>query len=217
MRATALRSVLVIALAPAAAGCVVHTHAERNAPGYADVARPPADPKSALPETPRDPGERGLIVGASILQGATWTPRDGDRHAQYALATELSILPFALGTSHRGWITPKVLGGSVRASVGWTVLRVWNEKENESKTRIGGSWVEARYTRLDEEGLVGGSIALGAAWDWRRSIAGPQATGCLGIPVLFDVCLRSTYLFDAGTELGFHVALNAFSEWVWSR
>jgi hypothetical protein len=50
-----------------------------------------------------------------------------------------------------------------------------------------------------------------------EEVGAAQATGCLGIPVLFDVCLRSTYLFDAGTELGFHVALNAFSEWVWSR
>ena len=208
---------LVVVAALTLGGCFLHNDAQRNAPGNIAVEAPPKDPTSSVPEDPQDPGERGVIVGGSLMPLAGgYTKLDGDGHGYFDFGIEASFMPFTRTESHRGPVVPDALRDSFRANLGWMFARTAGS--NDDKVRVGPSYLEVQYTSLEQDKFWGASIALGAAWEWRKPFsAGPQATACFGAPLLLDVCTRGTYLFREGGELQFLLSYHAFTEWVWSR
>jgi hypothetical protein len=206
---------LLLAIGPA--GCFVHTDLTRNAPGNVVLDAPPVDPTSKVPEDPIDPGERGILVGGSIMPLAGgYTKLDGEGQGFFDFGVEASFLPFTRTVSHRGSVAPDALRNSFRLNAGWMFARV--ASSDESKARVGPSYLELQYTTLEQDNFWGASIALGAAWEWKKPfMAGPQATGCVGAPLLFDLCARGTHVFREGSELQFMLVYHGFADWVWSR
>lgn len=226
MRAAHFRRALRVALVaiPAsiatfgALGCFAHTHLERNANGHVDLDTPPRDPKSPVTEPPADPGERGVIVGTTLTVGGGSSGLDTGKNGIFAPGIEASFMPFSLQTSHRGTIVRDALADSLRVNVGWNYVRTWGTG-GDDHVRTGPVYLEAQYTSLETpDRFWGASIALGAAMDLRKNVPlGPQATGCVGIPLLMDLCSRATWIPKEGSELIFFIGYHGFAEWVWSK
>ena len=212
------RCAIVLAASLALGGCFMHTDLTKNAPGNIAVDAPPKDPTSKVPEDPQDPGERGVIVGGTIMpMSAGYTKLDGDGgHGFFDFGIEASFLPFTRTESHRGPVVPEALRNSLRANLGWMFARTAGS--DDSKVRTGPSYLEVQYTWLEDDKFWGASIALGGAWEWKKPLlAGPQATGCVGAPLLFDLCARGTTIVREGSELQFMLVYHGFADWVWSR
>ncbi len=209
---------IVAASAGGSMGCFMHTHFEKNASGHVDLEKPPRAPTSKIPETPSDPGERGIVVGATATVGGGSSGLDAGKKGVFAPGFEVSFMPFSLDKSHAGTIVQETLDRSLRANVGWNYVRTWGPSD-DTHTRVGPMFVEAQLTTLEQpDRFWGASIALGAAMEFRQKVPlGPQATGCFGIPLLMDGCARLTWIPREGSELIFMIGYHGFAEWVWSK
>ena len=194
-------------------GCVVHTHVEANAPGHVTLAAPP-DMAASTVEKPIDPGEQGVVVGASLTGGYAWANLDGARHGAGAVALEANVFRFTQDVSHRGWVTPHVLNGATRLALGLG-LRFFGDTGEPTRVRSAPIYLELQHVKLDE--VFGGHIGLGAAFLPSPGSAGPQVSACLGIPMMLSVCGRGAYLFGSGHDVLLSIGYNAHLEWVGSR
>ena len=206
-----MRRLLVVAIALASSACVFHVHGSRNAPGIADVTKPPPASLTA-PVTPEDPGERGLIFHGSLLGGVS-AYRDG---AVGALGFEAGFMPFSLEKSHHGMILDETLSG-VRFAGGWMAYRA----SKSLPATFGPIFVEGQYLLpLQKNAAFGYMIfGLGAALDPVNFGAGPQTTVCVGIhPIILMVCGRGAYMAGGDrAEFSFLFSTTTFVETVWSR
>lgn len=226
--------------ASTAPACVFHRHVDANAPGHVSLDAPPAagspvpakhsDPEAApvaaapsgVPdltatavETPRDPGEQGTIVGVSFHGGWANAPLDGGRRNAGHLQLEATLLPFELESTHRGWVTPKVLPASTRLALGLG-LRMFDGQGGPTVVRAAPVYVEVQHTRLDEIWGATFGLGLGFAPHTPRGL-GPQASLCVGIPLLATLCGRGSYLFGQGPEVMVTLGYHGYVESIGSR
>jgi hypothetical protein len=206
----------LLALAACTVSCIVHTHRETNAPGIVEVAKPPADLTSHAPEKIEDPGEKGVVVQASLtLHGVGWTHVGQSGHEVFLpFGIELAPWTFTRTTSHRNQVASDALEGAVRPAVG-LAMRVFPKSGGEDRVELGPMWYEVQYVGLDPEKVAGASIGLGLTTTYRH--VGPQATACTGIPLALMICGRASWTTEEHTSLQLFLTYDGFAEWVWSR
>ncbi len=204
---------LILGSALLGGGCVVHTHVDSQASGHVSL-EPPPDLQATTVERPKDPGEKGVVVSASVTGGYAWGNFDGARRGGGAVALEANVFRFTRETSHRGWVTPHVLDGATRLAVGGG-LRFFGATGEPTRVRAAPIYLELQHLKVDE--VFGGHIGLGAAFLPSPSSAGPQISGCLGIPLMLSVCVRGAYLIGSGSDVFLSIGYHAAAEWVGSR
>ena len=189
---------LAAAVAPLAlaTGCF-HVHLERNAPGHVDdLASPPEE----RVETPRDPGERFLVLAAGPLLGAgVETGPGGGAALRRGGAASLRFGESPL--SHADHFFPALPTDAPGLNAGADLLAL------DHDLGVGTAWAEL-------EARDDAVFALGAGWRfplWARA-HGPQLTASLG-----PLYLRATYFLDRGAALTVGVALKPWGTFTWSR
>lgn len=206
---------LLLVAAVLSVGCIVHTHRDANAPGIVDVTKPPEDLTARTPVTPQDPGEKGVVVQASLtLHGVGWTHVGQAGHEVFLpFAIELAPWTFTREKSHRNQVANEALEGAVRPAVG-LAMRVY-PKSGDDRVELGPMWYELQYVWLDPDKFSGVTVGAGLTTTYKR--VGPQATLCMGIPLALQLCGRGAWTTDEHTTLQLYLTYNGFAEWVWSR
>ncbi|MGZ3450102.1 MAG: hypothetical protein ACXVEF_10945 [Polyangiales bacterium] len=197
-------------------GCFVHTHRETNAPGNVELAKPPPDLTERTRIRPTDPGEQGVVVQGSLtLHGVGWTHVGQDGHEVFLpFMLELAPWTFTREKSHTNQISNEALDGAVRPAIG-LALRVFPKSGNDTRTELGPMWYEVQYVSLDKDKFGGVMIGGGVTTTYKH--IGPQATLCMGAPLVIQVCGRGAWTTDEHTTIQAFVTYNGFAEWVWSR
>lgn len=208
------RSALVLAMTVMTPACVVHQHGSTNAPGHVKVEEPPKDLAVRAAAAPDDPGEEVTVVSAVAAPlGVGWTPL-GTREARAYMpfSLELAFSRHTLDKSHQGFVAAKVLDGALRPNIGMTFLRYFPSSE---RVDLGPTFVELQYVGIDKDPFWAGTLAAGVATTFKR--VGPQATACIGTLLLFDLCVRGSYLFREGASLQLMFGYQGVAEWTRSR
>ncbi|MBI2389097.1 MAG: hypothetical protein HYV09_05725 [Deltaproteobacteria bacterium] len=209
-----IRRALVLAVSLVTPACVIHQHGTTNAPGRVKVEEPPKDLAVRAAEPPADPGEEVTVVSAVAAPlGVGWTPL-GTREARAYMpfSLELAFSRHTLEKSHQGFVAPQVLDGTLRPNIGMTFLRVF---PGHDKVDVGPTFVELQYVGIDKDPFWAGTLAAGVATTFRR--VGPQATACIGSLLLFDLCVRGSYLFREGASVQLMFGYQGVGEWTSSR
>lgn len=211
-----MKRALLVAFATCSLGCIVHTHRDTNAPGIADVAKPPADLTERTPAPVADPGEKGVIVQASLtLHGVGWTHVGQSGHEVFLpFGIELAPWTFSREKSHRNQVSNDALEGAVRPAIG-LAMRVFPKSGGEDRVELGPMWYEVQYVGLDPDKVAGATIGVGLTTTYKH--VGPQMTLCSGIPLALMICGRGSWTSDEHTSLQLFLTYNGFAEWVWSR
>ena len=203
-------------------GCFGHLETSSNLPAHlkTKLEDPPASLRgTGIADKGEDTGMKGWLGHSAVYMGGAFgtLDRTGGR-----FALELGATPFELDR-FRGPDAPFEAQPTIwwRPSIG---VVLYDELQQR---RIGaardGSAVGPLYGEFQlfpwqgSKGFGTFMVGLGGQVSLATADGGPQATVCGGPFIAFLLCVRGSYLANAGSEIGFFLSINALGTLGWAK